>query len=136
MLGAFRGDHAGAEQHFRAPHGALFDEVIVLHDQDFADVVRVIQEDDVIPSDFVVSDVAIFAGEMLEQQDGIGRAESAECEPEKIALEAGRESVGGGRARSLAHVVACRSRHPVSVLREQRPGAVHTLQAASAGTVI
>ena len=61
MLRAFAGDHALAQQHLGALHRALLDEVVVLHDEHFADVVGMIQKDDVIPSDLVVSDVAIFA---------------------------------------------------------------------------
>ena len=93
MLRAFGGDHAFAQQHLRAPHGAFFDEIVVLHHQHFADVVRMIQEDDVIPSDLVVRDVAVGVGQVLEQQDGIRGAKPAEGKPEEITLEAGREAV-------------------------------------------
>jgi len=65
MLRAFAGDHALAQQHLCALNGALLDEIVILHDQHFADVVGVIQEDDVIPSDFVVRDVAVFLGQVL-----------------------------------------------------------------------
>ena len=118
MLRAFAGDHALAQQHLGALNRALLDEVVVLHDEHFADVVGMIQKDDVIPSDFVVRDVAIFLGQVLKQKNGIGRAKLAESKPEQIALKAGREAVG----RRPAHVVAwarccgCRC-HSFSVLR-------------------
>ena len=108
MLRAFAGDHALAQQHFCSPHCAFFDEVVVLHDQHFADVVGVIQEDDVVPSDFVVRDVAVFLGQMLKQQDGIRRTKPAEGEPEQIALEAGRKAVCRGAETLLAGTL-CRA---------------------------
>jgi hypothetical protein len=76
VLSAFAGDHARTQQHFRALHGALLDEVIVLHHKNFADVVGVVQEDDVIPADLVVRDVAIFPGQMLKQKNRIRRAKA------------------------------------------------------------
>ena len=95
VLSAFGGDHAFAQQHLRAPDCALFDEVVVLHDQNFADVIGMIQEDDVIPSDLVVSDVAVFVGAGAEKarsdlQDGTcgrrTRADFAETQAESDIL--------------------------------------------------
>ena len=66
VLSAFAGDHALAEQHFCALDRAFLDEVIVLHHEHFANVVGMIQEDDVIPPDLVVGDVAVFLSQVLE----------------------------------------------------------------------
>ncbi len=59
----------------------FLNEVFVLHDEHFANVVGVIEEYDVIPPDLVVSDVAILVGQVLKQEDGIGRAKPAESKP-------------------------------------------------------
>src|SRR5579864_2147197 len=65
VLSSLAGDHALAQQHFCALDGALLDEVIVLNYKNFANVVRMIQEYDVIPSDLVVRDVAVFLSQVL-----------------------------------------------------------------------
>jgi hypothetical protein len=52
-----------------------------------------IQKDDVIPSNLVVRDVAIFLRQVLEQHDWIRGTKPAEGEPEQVPLEAGREVV-------------------------------------------
>ena len=61
MLRAFRRDHAFAQQHLRALDRALLYEIVVLHHQDFANVIGVIQKDDVVPADLVMRDVAVFS---------------------------------------------------------------------------
>src|SRR3984957_1274589 len=73
-----------------------------------------IQENDVVPSDFVVGDVSVSRGEVLEEQDRICRAKAAESEPEKIALEAGREAVVRLATR-IASIIAGRGCHAFSV---------------------
>ena len=82
MLGAFGRDHAFAEEHLAALDSAFLDEVVILDDEQFANVVRMVEVDDVIPSDLIVSDVAVGVDEMLEERDGIGGTESAEGEPD------------------------------------------------------
>ncbi len=117
MLCSLGSDHAFAQQHFRALHRALFDEVVVLDDQDFADVVRMIQEDDVVPSDFVVRDVAVFLGQLLKKQDGIRGAELAESEPEEVLLKAGRVVICRGAGDvALGYAVPGCSCHLLSLL--------------------
>jgi len=59
VLSALGGDHAFAKKHLRAPHRAFLDEIVVLHHQYFADVIRMIQEQDVVPANLVVGDVAV-----------------------------------------------------------------------------
>ncbi len=99
---AFAGDHALAQQHFCALDGALLDEVVVLDDEHFADVVRMIEEDDVMPGDFVMCDVAIVPRQLLEEQDRIGgRTQFAQNEPEKSFLSSRREVVTPSRARNI-----------------------------------
>jgi hypothetical protein len=93
VVGTFGGDHPFAEQHLRAPHGSLFDEVIVLHNKHFADVVRMIQEDNVVPPDFVMRNVVILVSQVLEQRDRIRRTKLAPRNPKQVALESVRESV-------------------------------------------
>ena len=88
MLVAFAGDHPFAQQHLRALHGALLNEIVVLHHQYFTDVVGMIQKDDVVATDLVVGDVAVFVGKVLKQKDRIRRAKLAQREPEKVPLEA------------------------------------------------
>ena len=104
VLCAFAGDHAFAQQHLCALDRALLDEVVVLHDQNFADVVGMIQENNVMPSDLVVGDIAVFFGQVLKQEDRIGRTKLAERKPEQISLESGRKAVLP-RWR-LVHIVA------------------------------
>jgi hypothetical protein len=62
----------------------------------------VIQEDDVMPADFVVGNVAVFLSQVLKQQDRIRRAELAERKPEEVPLETGREAVLGGPGRFVS----------------------------------
>ena len=52
-----------------------------------------VQEDDVIPSDLVMGNVAVGLRQMLEKNDGILRAEFAQGEPEQVALETMREAI-------------------------------------------
>ena len=40
-------------------------------DEDFANELRVIDEDDVLPAELVVRDASVGGGQMLEQQDGV-----------------------------------------------------------------
>ena len=93
MLSALAGDHALAQQHLAATHSSLLHEVVVLHHQHFADVVGMIQEDNMIPSNLVVGDVAVLLNEMLEQENRIGGSKSAPGEPQQVALKAGRKVV-------------------------------------------
>src|ERR1700733_866388 len=102
VLSALARDHArGAQQHFRTLHGAFFDEVLVLHHEHFANVVGMIQEDDVIPPDLVVGDIAIPLRQVLKQQNGIRGTKSAERKPEEIPLETGRKAVLHGPAHLI-----------------------------------
>src|SRR5579864_3616520 len=82
VLNSLAGDHALAQQHFCALDGALLDEVIVLNYKNFANIVGMIQEDDVIPPDLVMGDVAVFLSQVLEQKDRIRGTKPAEGEPE------------------------------------------------------
>ena len=93
MLSSFAGDHSLAQQHLAAAHRPLLHKIVVLHHQHFADVVGVIQEDDMVPPDLVMRDVAVFLNEMLEQKNRIGRTKPAPGEPQQIALKAGRKAV-------------------------------------------
>lgn len=66
VLSGLAGDHALTQQHFCALNRALLDEVVVLNYEHFANVVGVIQENDMIPPDLVVRDVAVFLRQVLE----------------------------------------------------------------------
>src|ERR1035438_3760463 len=77
MLSAFSRDHALTQQHLRALYRAFLDEVIVLDYEYFADVVGMVQKDDVMPSNFVVCDVPVFLSQVLKQQDRICRSKFA-----------------------------------------------------------
>lgn len=114
MLCAFGGDHAFAEKHFAALDCAFFDEIVVLNDEEFADVVRVVEIDDVIPSDLVVGDIAVRVDEVLEEGDRIGGTKPAEGKPEEVALKAWRKAVC---AAGILNVVAGGGGHEVSVNR-------------------
>src|SRR5262249_4642631 len=102
MLRAFACNHAFAEQHFAALHRAFFYEVVVLDYQNFADIVRMVQKDDVVPTAFVVCDVSIVIDEVLKESNRIGWAKSAEGKPEKIALKARRKTVRSAAFAVLA----------------------------------
>jgi hypothetical protein len=105
MLSPFAGDHAFAEQQFGTSDGALLGEIVVLHHQNFADVLGMIQKHNVVPRDLVVSDVAVFAGQVLKQKDGIGRSKSPPSDPKKVALKSGRETVRALLARAILQTV-------------------------------
>src|SRR5215467_9800683 len=102
VIGALGSDHPFAEQHLRALHGALFDEGIVLHDEHFANVVGMIEKDDVVPADFVVCDVAILVGQQLEQCDRIYGTKLAPGKPQQVALEAVRDPCGYSACQLLS----------------------------------
>src|SRR5208282_2921027 len=82
------GNHALAEQHLRALHRAFLDEVVVLHHQHFADVLRMIQKNNMMRTDLVVRNIAVSLGEMLKKKNGIRGSELAQGKPQKITLEA------------------------------------------------
>ena len=118
MLSTFCGNHALAQQHFRALNRPLFDEVVVLNHKHFADVIGMVQENDVMPPNFVVRDVAILPSEVLKEQNRIGGTELAKREPEQISLEAGRKAVLTRHGHIVPrHIIPGRSCHPVSLLR-------------------
>src|ERR1700741_3248062 len=73
--GAFAGDETFAEQNFHAPLGALLDNLLGVVDQHFADEVGVIDEDDVLPAQFIVRDAAVSGSEVFEEKDGVRRLE-------------------------------------------------------------
>ncbi len=120
MRRAFAGDHALAEQHFGPLHRAFFYEIVVLYHQHFANVFGMVQKNNVMMAEFVVRDVAIGLGEMLKQQDGIGRLKLPEGEPEQVALKAGREAVIRPPARGAAIGPSSRCRHSASLRRLER----------------
>ena len=75
-----------------------------------------IQENNVIPANFVVGDISVFFNEVLEEKNRIGRTKLAEREPEEISLES-RWIVVLPRCGGLVHIVAdCRC-HLASVNR-------------------
>src|ERR1700722_10534245 len=119
MLRAVAGNHALAQQHFCALHRALLGEIFVLYYEHFAEVVGVVQEDDVVPSNLVMRDVAVFLGQVLKEQDRIRGAESAERKPQEISLEAGRKAVLDRAPHVVPrNIVSGGSCHRSSVLRE------------------
>jgi len=77
MRGTFTRDHALAQQHLGPLHGALFDEVVVLHHQHFPDVFGMVQENDVLRPDLVVSDITIGLSQVLKKKNRICRAKFA-----------------------------------------------------------
>jgi hypothetical protein len=81
VLRALGGDHPLAQQHSGSLHGALFDEVVVLHHQNFANVVGMVQKNNVMPANLVMCNIAVFRGQVLKQKDGIRRTKLAEGEP-------------------------------------------------------
>ena len=77
-----------------------------------------VQKNDVMPSNFVVRDVAVFLGQVLKQQDRIRRTKLAEREPEEVPLEAGRKAIRGGPGRIVVgQIIPGRGCHLVSLLR-------------------
>ncbi len=92
--GAFAGDEAFAEQDLHAPLRALLDHLLRMVDQNLADEVGVIDEDDVLPPKLVVCDAAVGGGEMLEEQDGVGWLEEAASQIEQqVQRESRRKAV-------------------------------------------
>src|SRR6266702_3613346 len=109
MLRARGSDHAFAQQHFRALNGALLDEIVVLHNQHFPDVVGMIQEKDVVPSNLVMRNVAVLPRQVLEKENGVCWAKPAKGEPQQVPLEAGWIAVCTLRpVRSMGVLVNCR----------------------------
>ena len=48
MQSAFGGEHAFAQQHARTLHRAFLDEIVLLHNENFAYVIRMTQEHEVV----------------------------------------------------------------------------------------
>ncbi len=91
--GVVGGDEAFAEQDLHAADGALFDEARGLVDEDLADVVGVVDEDDGGAEELVVGDVAVGFEEVLEEADGV-----AEFDPGLEGVEVERVFETGGHA--------------------------------------
>src|SRR5579864_2730037 len=72
-----------------------------------------IQEDDVVPPDLVVRDVAVGVGQVLKQRDGIRRTKSSPGKPDQIPLKPRRKAVSSGSR--LPPLIANSSRHSPSV---------------------
>jgi hypothetical protein len=70
VYGVVGSDEAFAEEDLHAADGALFDEAGGLIDEDFADVLGVVDEDDGCAHEAVVGDVAVGGVEMFEEEDG------------------------------------------------------------------
>ena len=93
MLGPFSRNHAFSQQHLRTTDRALLYKIIVLHNQDFANVIGVVQKQNMVPTDLVMRDVAVFLRQVLKENNGISRAKAAECEPKQVSLKTSRKSV-------------------------------------------
>src|SRR5207302_1252680 len=96
LLAMFRslgGNHAIAQQHLAALHRPLFDEVIVLYDQHFANQLRIVNEDYVFRPDTIMRDRAILLHQMFKEIDGILRMELTKRIPDKVVREPGRKAV-------------------------------------------
>src|SRR5579871_155038 len=92
--GVVGGDEAFAEEDLHAADGALFDEGGGLSDEDFANVVGVVNEDDRRAHEAVVGDVAISAEKVLEEENGAAKFDPGLVGVEgEGALKAGREAV-------------------------------------------
>src|ERR1700724_3160739 len=64
-------------------------------DEDVADELGLIDEDDVLPAELVVRDAAVGGGEVLEEQGGVRRIEEAADDVEgQVKREARRKAVG------------------------------------------
>ena len=72
---------------------ALLYKIVVLHNQDFANVIGVIQKQNMVPTDLVMRDVAVFLRQVLKENNGISRAKAAESEPKQVSLKTPRKSV-------------------------------------------
>ncbi len=101
--GVVGGDEAFAEQDLHAAHGALLDEAGGLVDEDLADVLGVVDEDDGGAEEAIVSDVAVGAVEVLEEQDG-----AAEFDPGLEGVEGKRVLEAGRHAAFVTDARRCR----------------------------
>ena len=92
--GALAGDEAFAEQDLHAALRALLDHLLRMVDENLADEVGMIDEDDVLPAQLVVCDAAVGGGEVLEEKDGVGWLEEAASQiEEQVQRESGRKAV-------------------------------------------
>ena len=80
---AFAGDKPFAEQDLHPALRALLDHLLRMMDEHLADELRVVDEDDVLPTQFVMRDAAVGGSQMLEEQDGVGGFEEAPAEIEE-----------------------------------------------------
>jgi hypothetical protein len=77
-------NHALSEEQLRATLGALLNKVGVLHDEDFPDVLWVVDEDDVTATNFVMGYVPELGRQVLEVVDGINKPPPAQNVPRQI----------------------------------------------------
>src|SRR6202034_1949249 len=91
MDGIVGGDQTFAKQDLHATDGAFLDEAGRLVDENFADVVGIVDEDDESAEELVTSDVAIGFEEVFKEEDGM-----AEFDPgfERVEVERAFESRG------------------------------------------
>ena len=74
-----------------------------------------VQKHNVIPCDLVMDDVAVLVGEVLEEEDRVGRSKLAPCKPEEVPIEARREVIPSGTRGALVHVFAGGGGHCASL---------------------
>jgi len=91
---ALAGDEAFAQQDLHAALGALFDEGGGLGDQDLADQLWIIDENDVVGAELVMRNNTVLTDQVLKQQDRVPRAEkAAEQIQRQVALKSRRKSI-------------------------------------------
>src|SRR6266851_791809 len=93
--GVVGGDEAFAEEDLHAADGALLDEAGGLVDEDLADVVGIVDEDDGRAHEAVAGDVAVGPEEVLEEADGVAEFDPGlEGVEGKGVFQAGRHVPG------------------------------------------
>ena len=86
MHAAFAGDHSFTQQELRALYGPLLDEVVVLVDQDLADVIGIVEEDDILAANAVMRNIAIVVHESVKKRDRLDRVQLTHDLPYQVAL--------------------------------------------------
>lgn len=96
--GIVGGDEAFAEENLHAADGALLDEGGCLGDEDLANVIGFVDEEDGCTHEAVVGDGAVSAVEILEEPDGLTK-----LDPRFEGVEGQRVRQAGRKVPVVAH---------------------------------
>src|SRR5262245_40864949 len=86
-------DQSFPDQHLHALDRAFLDETVVLNDQYFANIVGIVEYNDVSAVQTIMRRLAVFIGEVREQRNRVPRTELTEQVKNKAVWQPRREDI-------------------------------------------